>query len=151
MFGAAAKDVKIFPDGKIEGILKKKNSKGVWKDRFCVLANERFQAYKSKGKTPCPTNEIKEDVDVRLVNNVTVSDNILYLSLLNGVTMEFMGPSVSVWKETIRSIINRRISVDDVSSREKVYLSGKLLKKSHNKYQMNLQVRMLFIIKTNSY
>lgn len=41
----------------MEGFLKKLNSQGVWKDRYCQLQNGYFMTYKPKDKKG-PSNEV---------------------------------------------------------------------------------------------
>jgi hypothetical protein len=42
----------------MEGFLKKLNSQGVWKDRYCQLQNAYFITYKPKDKKG-PSNEVR--------------------------------------------------------------------------------------------
>ena len=43
----------------MEGFLKKLNSQGVWKDRYCQLQNVYFMTYKPKDKKG-PSNEVRK-------------------------------------------------------------------------------------------
>jgi hypothetical protein len=124
----------------MEGLLKKINSSGVWKDRYGQLNNSYFMTYKPKAKKP--TSEIKESVDLRQTESVTINkDGHLLVILDNGEEMIFKGDNMSGWIFAIQKrlqwiedqqTINNSKGLTDAN---RVHISGVLKKKSHNKYQ----------------
>jgi hypothetical protein len=72
-----------------EGFLKKKNSKGEWKDRYCYFTNNFFLTYKPKGNGP--SSELKESVDLKLLKHATVQMDVISIELNSGEKMEFKG------------------------------------------------------------
>jgi hypothetical protein len=73
-----------------EGFLKKKNSKGEWKDRFCYFSNNFFLTYKPKGDGP--SSELKESIDLNNdMQRVLLQMDILQIYLKNGDKLEFKG------------------------------------------------------------
>ena len=57
----------------MEGLLSKKNSKGIWKDRFCKLTSDYFTTYKPKGKKA--SNEVKESSEILTMDSISVIMN----------------------------------------------------------------------------
>jgi len=141
----------------LEGTLKKKNSKGEWKDRRCFLTDEIFVAFKTTKKGI--SKEIKEFLDVKVIQEAHVTDDVLEIKLVNGEVYLFKGspsnysnspssPSIDwsndsdEWRRALTVRIDWALSKvsSTVSNKEKVHISGKLLKKSHNKYHLQMQV-----------
>ena len=63
----------------IEGLLKKKNSHGQWKDRYCLFQNGFFLTYKPKGSKP--SSELKESIDLKDVEGFLIKDDVLHLDM----------------------------------------------------------------------
>jgi len=85
----------------MEGFLKKLNSQGVWKDRYCQLQNGYFMTYKPKDKKG-PSNEIKESIDLKTLVSVNINgDDCLEILLNNGTQLLYKGPELHVWLGTI--------------------------------------------------
>jgi hypothetical protein len=116
----------------------KKNSKGQWKDRYCLLTADTFSARTSK--------EDKENIDIKLIAEVAViAAGTLEIKMLNGEVMLFQASEVLINKWCIAFTQRvkhamQAISVIDDASADKVLMSGRLMKKSHNKYQTHMQV-----------
>ncbi len=72
-----------------EGFLKKHNSKGEWKERYCYFTNNFFLTYKPKGNGP--SSELKESVDLKNLKNASVQIDVLTIELTTGEKMEFKG------------------------------------------------------------
>eukprot|EP01038_Epipyxis_sp_PR26KG_P013395 gene13395-17962_t len=140
----------------MEGLLSKKNSKGIWKDRFCKLTSDYFTTYKPKGKKA--SNEVKESIEILTMDSISVILNgVLQIKLNNGEILLYKGGSIDLWEDTIRRKKESLLSVlqevekkngDDLLNPYKVHLSGILLKKSHNKYQ-GFQERFVKVVGTN--
>lgn len=121
------------------GLLKKLNSSGVWKDRYGQLNNTYFMTYKPKnGK---PTSEIKESIDLRQADSVTVYDGTLKIILSSEEEFIYKGDNINQWlravKERMRWIEDEaaKNSAKSVTDTNRVHKAGVLKKKSHNKYQ----------------
>eukprot|EP01037_Dinobryon_pediforme_P042068 gene42068-52201_t len=87
----------------MEGILKRKNRHGEWKERYCKFTSSQFVAYKtSKGKA---TTEMKECYNLKEI--VTAELNAkgqLLVTLLNGDQSLFKGDHIPAWKDAILSL-----------------------------------------------
>lgn len=146
---------------RLEGVLRKKNSKGQWKDRVCILTDETFTAFKSNKKGD--TSDAKEYFDVKVLDSVTVTDDMMELKLINGEVYLFRSAAVKTrrplsqtaadakaqysndvndWKAALLSRIEWALAKVStaVTKADKIHISGWLAKKSHNKYQLQLQV-----------
>ena len=116
----------------------KKNSKGQWKDRHCLLTSDTFSAKTSK--------EDKENIDIKLIADVAViAAGTLEIKMLNGDVMLFQASEalINKWCIAFTQRVQhamQAISVIDDASADKVLMSGRLMKKSHNKYQTQMQV-----------
>lgn len=121
----------------LEGLLKKKNSHGQWKDRYCLFKKNLFVTYRPKGNKP--SSEIKESIDLKDLDNIFLKDDILNLETCTGEVLLFRGGNINGWLDglRLRSSKARQIYQKSLSenSSEGVHISGWLLKKSHNKYQ----------------
>lgn len=145
----------------MEGLLKKKNSKGEWKPRYGQLSNCFFMTYKPKGAQPTP--EVKETIDLRLAQQVEAAGGVLRVVMHSGATYQFTGKNLELWEErlieraewaqaTLPPPSSEALGgpassgsgagagrVEETSrAREPsgpVLISGWLQKKSHNKYQ----------------
>lgn len=125
----------------LEGPMKKKNPRGLWKDRFARFSSDRFTTYKPRGKGPPSLSDIKEDFDIRLVQSVTMKSTSMVIELLNGNVYEYQSPDIDTWCKILKARLDQAlIDAENLDLANKVHLSGKLLKKSHNKYQKKLQV-----------
>lgn len=123
----------------MEGILKKKNSHGVWKDRYCLFSNAYFLTYKPKGKKP--SSELKESIHLKDAEEVSIKGDTMTLSLRNGDILLFQGANLKDWCYALDVRMNwaydqyqRSLEKSGASSAD-VHISGWLMKKSHNKYQ----------------
>jgi hypothetical protein len=140
--------------------LKKKNSKGQWKDRRCILSDETFTAFKSSKKGEM--NDAKEYFDVKLLDSANVEGDIMELKLINGEVYLFRSSTPSKAQMTSDAAVQHTNDVKDwktalmtriewalakvstaVANTDKVHISGWLAKKSHNKYQLQLQERFV--------
>jgi hypothetical protein len=132
----------------LEGILKKKNSAGIWKDRYAFLETTMFKTFKLKNNKP--TQEAKETIDLKDIESVRVlPGEVMQIELKQGTVMMFQGKNVGNWVTTLQA---RAILVTEQYNQQlqdiltqTVHIEGWLLKKSHNKYQ-GLQVRFIFLI-----
>lgn len=119
--------------------LKKLNSHGVWKDRYCVFENHIFKAFKTKnGKA---TSELKETVDFREVESINQpTDLSIEIELDSGNSYQYKALSVESMDRWIQLFREHQDWVKDhldeipSSTSNQVALAGTLLKKSHNKY-----------------
>ncbi|RYH02945.1 hypothetical protein EON65_47480 [archaeon] len=131
---------------KMEGLMKKKNSQGVWKERYCLLNNAYFNTYKPKGKKP--STELKESIHLKDLEDVVLKGDVLTLSLKNGDTLQFQGSGLKDWKHAIS--VRADWAADlyqkslETANAKGVHISGWLMKKSHNKYQ-GFQVRLCMV------
>eukprot|EP01033_Poteriospumella_lacustris_P017600 gene17600-12595_t len=124
----------------MEGILKRKNRHGEWKERYCKFTSSQFVAYKtSKGKA---TTEMKECYNLKEI--VTAELNAkgqLLVTLLNGDQSLFKGDHIPAWKDAILSLseeaneMHQETIAQAAGSSNAVSISGYLMKQSHNKYQ----------------
>jgi hypothetical protein len=77
----------------MEGLLKKKNSRGDWKDRYCQLKNSFFMTYKPVADKSGPSDELKETIDLKKlvkINIVTATD-MLEITLSSGEFFQYRG------------------------------------------------------------
>jgi len=141
----------------MEGLLRKRNSAGVWKERFCQLQTAYLVTYKPT-KERQPSSEVKETIDLRQLSKTFVSsEDVLEVTLVNGDMFEFSaasgGACLEDWQEAIRvrskwallgsaRVASMKIPqstlnslVEEAEAPEDNDLSGWLLKKSHSKYQ----------------
>lgn len=124
----------------MEGILKRKNRHGEWKERYCKFTATQFVAYKTaKGKA---TTELKECYELRDIEGAElIGKDQLQVSLYSGDKSLFKGSNLEDWQEAIRTLIklaNQQYQASlarDGGTGKNVHISGYLLKKSHNKYQ----------------
>lgn len=123
----------------MEGLLKKLNSHGVWKDRYGQLSNAFFMTYKPKNKKP--TSEIKETIDLRQTESVIIEGDTLKVTMDDGEVMVFKGDSLQLWLFAIQTRMEWIAKEADkhnsksLTDMKRVHISGMLKKKSHNKYQ----------------
>lgn len=122
----------------MEGLLKKKNSHGVWKDRYGQLKNSYFITYKPKGKQP--SSEVKETVDLREVTDISIKSDQFEISMMNGEVLIYKGAYLDLWVEAINARMMwanalKRKSEHRNGSDNLMQISGYIKKKSHNKYQ----------------
>ena len=126
--------------------MSKKNSKGAWKERYCILTSDTFVGLKTKSSSKDVSDESKENFDLKLVKDVNmVSFGNMEISLMNGKSFMFQSDNDTLmkWTNAIEKIINVPISklVYYNDNPNKIYLRGFLSKKSNNKFQTSLQVR----------
>jgi hypothetical protein len=126
----------------IEGLLKKKNSHGEWKDRYCTFQNSFFMTYKPKGNNP--STELKESIDLKDAENIYVKDDTIHLELKNGELLLYKGSRTNEWINPLksRSAKAQEIYTKALADSTGVHITGWLRKKSHNKFQ-GFQVRHL--------
>lgn len=123
----------------MEGLLKKLNSHGVWKDRYGQLSNAFFMTYKPKNKKP--TSEIKETIDLRQTESVIIEGDVLKVTMDDGEVMTFKGDSLQLWLFAIQTRMEwiareaDKHNSKSLTDTKRVHISGLLKKKSHNKYQ----------------
>jgi hypothetical protein len=125
---------------KMEGILKRKNRHGEWKERYCKFSSTQFLGYKTaKGKA---TNELKECYNLKEI--ATVESNAkgqLLVTLLNGEQSLFKGDNIDRWKQAFLDLseeaneMHQETLAYAAGDGKSVSISGILLKQSHNKYQ----------------
>lgn len=124
----------------LEGILKRKNRHGEWKERYCKFTATQFVAYKtSKGKA---TSELKECYELRDIESVEMAGaDQLEVTLYNGEKSLFKGAKLQEWLAAFLQVINEaeekyeETLAKSGGSGKEVHISGYLMKKSHNKYQ----------------
>jgi hypothetical protein len=122
---------------KIEGLLKKKNSHGQWKDRYALVSNAYFLTYKPKGKKP--SKEMKESIHLKDLEDISIKGDVMHMSLRNGDVLLFQGSNLKDWKHAIS--VRAEWATDEYqrslesANAKGVHISGWLMKKSHNKYQ----------------
>lgn len=132
------KDVDISGCPQMEGLMKKKNSHGVWKDRYALLSNAFFLTYKPKGKKP--SSELKESINLKDAETVSMLDkDTMELALKNGEKLYFQGPNLKQWCDVIDirmgwALEEYKKTLGKQGSKN-IHISGWLMKKSHNKYQ----------------
>jgi hypothetical protein len=86
----------------MEGLLKKKNSQGVWKDRYCQLKNSFLMTYKPLTDKSGPSDELKETIDLKKLAKVIVTTaDILEITLSTGEFYQYMGGSLDIWIDLI--------------------------------------------------
>lgn len=122
----------------MEGLMTKKNSSGIWKDRYAALRNEIFLTLKPKNKKP--TKEVKEHINVNTISTVDSNSGSLNIVLNSGETLTFKSTENDEWVSAIKSRMNwvngtESPSIGAMNTSSSKQLSGWLLKKSHNKYQ----------------
>lgn len=124
----------------LEGMMKKKNSHGVWKDRYGLLKNAYFLTYKPKGNKP--TSELKESVNLKDVDEVALKADTLQICMKNGEVMTFGANNIKDWSYAIDVRVNWAAEQDHKPQAKassagtgSSLISGWLMKKSHNKYQ----------------
>lgn len=85
----------------LEGLLKKKNSSGQWKERYGLMNNNFFLTYKPKGNAP--SSELKESVDLKKMQSVAPigADNFVII-MQDGERLEFQGVKRDEWLDVIR-------------------------------------------------
>lgn len=145
---------------RLQGTLKKKNSKGQWKERLCTLTDETFTALKTSKRGA--VTEVKECFDVKLLESVRCDGDNMEICLINGEVLPFKGvtggksstddasnlfitSNVEDWRKAFESRIEWALGEVKaaVADGEKIHISGWLLKKSHNKYQLQMQDRFV--------
>ena len=131
----------------LEGIIKKKNSAGAWKDRYAMFEQNYFKTFRPKNGQS--TTEVKENVDLKDIECVTVlTPETMKLELKQGTVMLFQSKHVSEWANAIQS--RTKSVLDEYNNNfgetltKAVHIEGWLMKKSHNKYQ-GLQVRIFLL------
>jgi len=86
----------------MEGLLKKKNSQGVWKDRYCQLRNSFLMTFKPLPDKSGPSDELKETIDLKKLAKITVTvADILEITLSTGDFFQYKGASLDVWIDLI--------------------------------------------------
>jgi hypothetical protein len=120
--------------------LKKKNSQGQWKDRYCLFQGSFFMTYKPKGSNkPKPSSELKESIDLKDMESVKINNDVLTLEMKNGEILLYKGNKVKEWMENMQLRSSKAQQLYQKSLNENaskgIHISGYLLKKSHNKYQ----------------
>jgi hypothetical protein len=133
-------------------MLKKKNSHGVWKDRYCLFNNIYFLTYKPKGKKP--STELKESIHLKDLESVAVKVDTMHVCLKNGEVLLYQGSNLKDWSYAI-SVRSEWAKDQYLMTLEKqdaksVHISGWLMKKSHNKYQ-GFQVRSIKYLNKDSH
>lgn len=79
----------------MEGLLKKKNSQGVWKDRYCQLKNSFFMTYKPVADKSGPSDELKETIDLKkLVKILVTAADMLEITLSSGEFFQYRGAAL---------------------------------------------------------
>jgi hypothetical protein len=156
----------------MEGLLLRKNAHGEWKKRHGKLANTTFITNKPKHKKP--TNEIKENLDFREIDEIRLEEDIMEIEMNSGEVHFFMydvkdssGGSIEDWYRAMNKRhewakkyapplpekkIGRSSSGDagdlasSIFSDTRIHISGYLHKKSHNKYHgyQVIKTRSLF-------
>lgn len=131
----------------VEGLLKKKNSHGQWKDRYAQFQNGFFLTYKPKGSKP--SSELKESIDLKDLENATIKSDVLEMELKNGDILIYKGNKLKEWHDAMKSRAKRAQELYQKSLSENVakgvHIAGWLQKKSHNKYQ-GFQVKRSILI-----
>jgi hypothetical protein len=142
------------PLDKFEGILKRKNRHGEWKERYCQFTENQFVTYKtSKGKK---TTEVKECYKLREIESAEIVNDQLVVTLYNGEKSLYKGDNIEEWENIFGMKIEEAAEkyqeklVQESGSSNQLLLSGYLMKKSHNKYQgfqvWNFTRNILFFI-----
>ena len=86
----------------MEGMLKKKNSQGVWKDRYCQLQNSFLMTYKPLADKSGPSDELKETIDLKKLTKLSVTAaDMLEITLSTGEFYQYRGAALDVWQDCI--------------------------------------------------
>ncbi len=145
-FSSGSRDQIVAELASMEGMMKKKNSAGVWKDRYATFEKNYFKTFKPKGNKP--TTEIKENIDLKDIESVRcITNDTMEIELKQGKVMLFQGSNIQEWARVIQSRTAYVVKEYEAKLQENllnsVHIEGWLMKKSHNKYQ-GLQVRMSY-------
>jgi hypothetical protein len=123
----------------MEGLLRKLNSKGLWKDRVTVLNGTHFTTYKLKVSQK--NEDIKEHIALHSIRFVGVQDGVLKITTVDDVEHIFKSENIHHWLSAIQFGIKQANEISLVDSilssnavkHERVNINGVLKKKSHNK------------------
>jgi hypothetical protein len=102
-----------------------------------MFQNAFFLTYKPKGNKP--TTELKESIDLKDLESVSVKDDTLEMTMKNGEILLYKGNSLRDWMDNMRQRSNKAQDIYKKSLAEDAstgfHIAGWLKKKSHNKYQ----------------
>lgn len=122
----------------MEGLIKKKNSAGQWKDRYALFKNHTLFTFKPKGNAP--SKEQKEAILLKDIDSTRIlTSESFEIELMSGEKLVFQTPKAREWASTISAKANVASEIYKQSlasfNIHGLHLSGWLMKKSHNKYQ----------------
>lgn len=120
------------------GYLKKKAKFGMWNDRYFMIRDGLLLHNDSRG-------EVKETLNIRNISSVTCKSNSIDITLENGDNIILKASDVSLAEDWKRSLLSHytlhEIPINDYPLEKE----GWLLKRSHRKYNLNMQQRYVRI------